>query len=173
VNEINRRKLIQGIAATGLTAAIAGCSDGGDETATTDGNESDDSDDPMTEETTDGSGGDTSSVTFDYTFGDSDDSVGSSLTGISVAFPDGSGAVSDASVASVTLGGSDVSGDIDGSSASNNDTTFTVDFGGSNSIRSGDELVLELSGVGEPSGSYEATATVNPQSGGTEFTESF
>lgn len=134
-----------------------------DDSTTTDGDDS----------TTTDSGSGSNALTFDYTFGDSDDSVGSSLTGLSVDFPDGSGAVSDASVASVTLAGNDVSGDLDGTSSSNNGTTLTLDFGGANSIQGGDQLVLDLSNVDEPSGSYEATATVNPQSGGTEFTESF
>lgn len=191
--------MLSGMAAVGLSTAIAGCSGGSNDGATSDGGNSDGDDssgddsemdtttdsDSMDDSTTTDSGGDDStssddgsddsagSLTFDYTFGDSDDSVGSSLTGLAVDFPDGSNAVANAAIDTVTLAGSDVSGDVDGTSTSNNDTTFTVDFAGNQNIQSGDQLVLSLSDVDEPSSSYEAVATVNPQSGGTEFSESF
>jgi hypothetical protein len=77
------------------------------------------------------------------------------------------------SLGDVTLGGGDVSRDIDDTTTSNDGATYTIDFGGSDDIGAGEELVLELSNVSAPSGSYDVTVTVNPQSGGTEFTESF
>lgn len=190
--------MLSGVAATGLATTLAGCSGGGDGTTTgddssgdgsdggdSDGDDSDtesmddttsmDDTESMDDGTTTGSGSDggSSSVTFDYTFGDSDDVTGSSLTGIAVDFPDGSSAVADVSLGNVTLGGGDVSRDVDSTSTSNNDTTYTIDFAGNENVESGDTLVLDLSNLDAPSGSYEATATVNPQSGGTEFTESF
>ena len=117
-----------------------------------------------------GMGGSTDA--FSYTFSDSDNVVGSSLTGTSFDYPDGSGAVSDAAVASATLGGTDISDDLESSSTSNNGDTLTLDFGGNYQIQSGDEMAVELSGIAG-SGSYTVEVTVNPQSGATTFSQSF
>jgi len=128
----------------------------------------------MTDSDTDSNADDDSGSTdaYSYTFSDSDDVVGSSLTGTTFDYPDGSGAVSDASIASATLGGTDISDDLDGSSTSNNGDTLTLNFGGNYQIGSGDEMAVELSGV-SGTGSYTVEVTVNPQSGGTTFSQSF
>jgi predicted ribosomally synthesized peptide with SipW-like signal peptide len=119
---------------------------------------------------TPGSGG---TDAFDYTFGSSDAVVGSSLNGIEVNYPSGSGAVSNATVDSVSLDGQDVSGDQSGTATSNNGDTLTISFGGSFQIADGDELALTLSNVSEPASPYTVSVVVNPQSGATSFTESF
>jgi len=175
VRDLSRRRFVEGIAATGIATTLAGCGGGGgdgdDGGGTTDGSggTTDGGDDGDGTE----SGADDSMPTFDYTFTDDDSVVGSSLVGISVDYPDGSGALSDASLGGLTLGGGDVSRDVDSTSTSNNGSTMRIDLGGANDIAAGDELVVELSSVSAPSGSYEATVSVNPQSGATEFTESF
>jgi hypothetical protein len=123
----------------------------------------------------DGSDGSDGSSTdaFEYTFGSNDDVVGSSLTGVRVSYPDGSGAVSNASVAAATLGGEDVTDDLDGTGTSNNGTSLTADFGGAYDISAEDTLTMELSGVAAPDGSYTVEVVVNPQSGATSFEASF
>jgi hypothetical protein len=90
-----------------------------------------------------------------------------------VNYPDGSGAVSDASVASATLAGDDVSDDLDGTSTSNNGSTLTLDFGGAYDVTADSALTMELSGVAAPDGSYTVEVVVNPQSGATTFETSF
>ena len=123
----------------------------------------------------DGSDGDDSDGTdaFEYTFGSDDAVVGISLAGVRVDYPDGSGAVSDASVAAVSLGGEDVSDDLDDTSTSNNGASLTADFGGAHDIAAEDVLTMELSGVDAPDGSYTVEVVVNPQSGATSFETSF
>ena len=166
--DISRRSVVKGTVTVAI-AGLAGCSESGsggdDETSG-----SDDSD-----TATDGSSGGngSSSDAYEYTFTDSDDVVGSSLTGIRANYPDGSGAVSDASLASVTLAGTDISDDSDGLSTSNNGSSLRIDFGGSYDVAAGDTLSFELSGIDEPDGSYTVEVVVNPQSGGTTFQAEF
>ena len=110
---------------------------------------------------------------FEYTFGSNDSVVGSSLAGVRVDYPDGSGAVSDASAESVTLAGEDVTDDLDGTSTSNNGSSLTADFGGAYDISAEDTLTMEVTGVAAPDGSYAVEVVVNPQSGATSFETSF
>jgi len=168
--ELSRRRFVQGVAATGAASVLAGCGDGG---AGGDDGGSGGGDGGGGDDGTTAAGGDVVSATFDYTFAEGDDVVGSSLTGIRLDYPEGSGAVSNASLGNVTLGGGDVSRDIDDTTTSNDGSTYAIDFGGANGIAAGEALVLELSNVSAPFGSYDVTVMVNPQSGGTEFTESF
>jgi PGF-CTERM protein len=61
--------------------------------------------------------------------------------------------------------------DLDSVSASNNGETLTIDTGGSYSIESGDEIVVVIDGITNPSaGEYDVTLDVNPQSSGGETT---
>jgi hypothetical protein len=157
----------------GVAAAVglAGCTGGGG--SDSNGAESGD-DSGMTNTATDsGSGSMGGSDRFEYTFGSNDDVSGSSLTGIRANYPDGSGAVRGAEVASVTLAGSDVSDDLDSTSTSNDGSTLTADFGGSYDVAPDDTLTMELSGVSAPDGAYAVEVVVNPQSGGTSFETSF
>lgn len=166
--DISRRSVVKGTVTVAI-AGLAGCSEsgsGGDD-ETSGGSDSD----TATDGSSGGSG--SSSDAYEYTFTDSDDVVGSSLTGIRTNYPDGSGAVSDASLASVTLAGMDISDDSDGLSASNNGSSLRIDFGGSYDVAAGDTLSFELSGIDEPDGSYTVEVVVNPQSGGTTFQAEF
>ena len=149
---LNRREAIKASGAVGI-AGLAGCSGGGGE---------------------DGSAADTFEYTLKHMFGSDDAVVGSSLTGVRVNlrvhYSDGSGPMSDASVAAATLGGSDVTDDLDGASSSDNGATLTVDFGGAYDISAGDTLAIELSGVPRPDDDVdEVEVVINPQSGGTTF----
>jgi hypothetical protein len=138
-------------------------SDGDSDTTETDSDSESDSD----------SGSMGGSNSFEYTFGSNDDVSGSSLTAIRANYPDGSSAVSEAEIASVMLGGEDVSDDLDSTSTSNNGTSLTADFGGTYDISADDTLTMELSGVSTPDGSYTVEVVVNPQSGATTFETSF
>jgi hypothetical protein len=169
--------------------ALAGCTGGGDSDGSSggDGGSGDSGGSSGDDGGSGGSGGDTETSTdddsssgsmgttnsFEYTVGSNDNVSGSSLTGIRANYPDGSGAVSDAEIASVTLAGSDVSDDLDGTSTSNNGSTLTADFGGSYDIATDDTLAMELSNVAAPDGSYTVEVVVNPQSGATTFETSF
>ncbi|PSQ22526.1 hypothetical protein BRD04_04365 [Halobacteriales archaeon QS_9_67_17] len=168
--EISRRSVVKGTVTVAI-AGLAGCSEsdsgGGDETTS-----SDDSD-TATDGGSDGDDSDSSSDAYEYMFTDSDDVVGSSLTGIRANYPDGSGAVSDASLASVMLAGTDISDDFDELSTSNNGSSLRIDFGGSYDVAAGDTLSFELSGIDDPGGSYTVEVVVNPQSGGTTFQADF
>jgi hypothetical protein len=134
---------------------------------------SDDDSDTTDTESDSGSGSMGTTNSFEYTVGSNDNVSGSSLTGIRANYPDGSGAVSDAEVSSVTLAGSDVSDDLDGTDTSNNGSTLTADFGGSYDIATDDTLAMELSNVAAPDGSYTVEVVINPQSGATSFETSF
>ncbi|MFC7176662.1 hypothetical protein [Halosegnis marinus] len=162
---LHRRDALKGLGAAAMVG-LAGCSGGGD----TGDNSSDGGDATPTDGGSDGSG---STDSFQYTVGSNDDVAGSSLTALRFDYPDGSGAVADASVASATLGGEDVSDDLDGTSTSNNGSTMTADFGGAYSIAAEDTVAVELSGVAAPDGSYTVEGVVNPQSGATTFEQSF
>jgi hypothetical protein len=174
--KIGRRDALKGVGTAALVG-IAGCSGGGNgdddnetgSNATGDANSSDTSSGEATPNESTGGSADA----FEYTFGSNDDAVGSSLTGIRVNYPDGTGAVSDATVASVTLGEQDVSDDLDSTSTSNNGTSLRLDFGGDYDVSADDTLALELADVSEPEGTYTVEVVVNPQSGGTSFETSF
>jgi hypothetical protein len=189
--KIDRRDALRGLGIA-TVAGLAGCMGGGDSGSGDDsgsggdsgsGDDSESGDDDATDTETDSGSGDDSDTetdsgssstdSFEYTFGSNDDVSGSSLTGIQANYPDGSGAVSDAEVASVTLAGSDVSDDLDSTSTSNNGTSLTADFGGAYDVSAEDTLAMELSGVSAPDGSYTVEVVVNPQSGGTTFATSF
>jgi hypothetical protein len=146
---------------------------GGDSDMTETETDSDSGGDSDMTETDSGSGSMGGSDSFEYTIGSNDNVSGSSLTGIRANYPDGSGAVSDAEVASVMLAGSDVSDDLDSTSTSNNGSTLTADFGGSYDIATDDTLSMELSGISAPDGSYTVEVVINPQSGATSFETSF
>ncbi|MFC5366674.1 PGF-CTERM sorting domain-containing protein [Salinirubrum litoreum] len=61
--------------------------------------------------------------------------------------------------------------DLDSVSASNDGETLTIDTGGSYSIESGDEIVVVIDGLTNPSaGEYDVTIDINPQSSGGETT---
>jgi len=189
VRDLSRRRFVGGMAATAIATTLAGCggggsddddggdggggeTDGGDGGSDgTDGADGGDGEGTKTEVRGTENGG-TRVVTFDYSFSDGDSVVGSSLTGIQMTYPN-PGALSSATVTELTLDGGDASRDIQGTATSNEGATYTISLGGENTIESGDELVVELSNVVPPAGSHEATATVNPQSGATEFVESF
>lgn len=179
-HERTRRDVIAGIATVGAVA-VAGCSGDGSETAestTTDDSEAttvaDDTAEPTTERDATETGGETDAAdAFEYTFAEDDAVAGGSLTGIRLDYPDGSGAVSDATVESATLAGTDVTDDLDATETSNDDTTLTLDFGGSYDVAAGATLTFEVAGVAVDSGSYTVEVTVNPQSGGTTFSRSF
>lgn len=179
--ELQRRDALKGIGAAAV-ASLAGCSggdgsggdgaDGGaDDTEPGSDGETDDTATSSDGETDDSTGGSTDS--FEYTFDSDDDATGSSLTGIRANYPDGTGAVSDASVEAVTLAGGDVSDDLDGTSTSNNGASLTADFGGSYDIAAEDTLTMDLTDVDEPEGSYTVEVVINPQSGATTFEETF
>lgn len=112
----DRRDAIKPVGTIG-TVGLAGCSGNGDED----------------ESTTD-----TFEYTLGYTFRSDDTVVGSSLTGVRVDlrvhYFEEPGPMSDASVAATTLGGSDVTNDLDGTSTSDNGATLTADFGGAYDI---------------------------------------
>ena len=126
---IRRRDAIRGLGVAAVTA-LAGCTGGGDSDGSSgdDGGSGDSGGSSGDDGGSGGSGGDTETSTdddsssgsmgttnsFEYTVGSNDNVSGSSLTGIRANYPDGSGAVSDAEIASVTLAGSDVSDDLDG-----------------------------------------------------------
>lgn len=145
---------------------LAGCS--------SDSDTGDEGGDSGTGTDTDGGSGDSGAAErFEYTVGSNDDVAGSSLTGVRFDYPDGSGALSDATVETATLAGEDVTDDLDGTATSNNGATMTADFGGSYGIAAEDTLAVELAGVATPDGSYTVEGVVNPQSGATTFEQSF
>lgn len=162
----SRRRVLQTIGAAGL-ATLAGCGGGGG--------------DPATETATgtaagteaEMNGGSGSTDAFSYTFQSGDDVVGSSLNGLEFNYPGGSGALTDATIATATLAGTDVSGDVTGTEVLNQGETLIVTMGGEYTIGEGDELVIELAGVTASMDSYEVDVTVNPQSGATTFFQSF
>jgi len=153
----SRRDLLKAVGVASL-AGLAGCGESDSEATETD----------------DGNGG-TSGPTdaFSYTFEEGDDVVSSSLNSIEFNYPDGSAALSEASVASATLGGADVTGDISDTDILNQGDTLVVEFGGEYSIAAGDELAVELADVATEAESYVVDVTVNLQSGGTTFFQSF
>lgn len=157
---------------TAALAAVAGCTAFGSGDEANDGDTSGDGQGSDDTELS-GDSNDESAPTFEYTFQSDDDVVESSLTGVRVNYPDGLEVLSDASVASEALGGTDVSDDLDGTSTSNNGTSMRLDFGGSYDIRADETLLVELSGVNAPEGSYMVEVVVNPQSGETTFERSF
>ena len=158
---LDRRSAVKLFGAT-ITIGLAGCSSSGGNSETDDGSSGNDS-----------GTSDSSADAFEYTFESGDSVVESSLTGIQVNYPDGSGALSEASVASVTLGGADVSGGIENTSSSNNGSSLTVGFGGNFDISDGDTLMMELADLNRPDGSYTIEVIINPQSGATSFERSF
>jgi len=172
MRDLHRRDAVKGIGTLAI-AGLAGCTgddsdgSGGETEEDTMGEETEE--ETMADETESSGDGDV----FEYTFTDSDDAVESSLDGIRMDYPDGSGAVSDASVAAASLGGEDVTDDLDGTSTSNNGDSIIATFGGSYDIAAGDTLTAELTGVDRPDGSYTVETTVNPQSGATSFETSF
>ncbi|MFC5367280.1 hypothetical protein [Salinirubrum litoreum] len=190
VRTIRRRDAIRGLGVATITA-LAGCTggdgdgDGGD--GDSGGSSGDESDSGGGSTDDGGSGGDTATSTdddsdsgsmgtsnsFEYTFGSNDDVSGSSLTALRANYPDGSGAVSDAEIASVMLGGEDVADDLNATSTSNNGTSLSADFGGAYDITAEETLTMELSGVSTPDGTYTVEVVVNPQSGATTFETSF
>lgn len=160
MSEPTRRGVVSAISVAAV-AGLAGCSGGGDG-----GGSGDDS-------TADSGSGETTTATFEYTFAEDDAVVGSSLTGLSITYPSGSAALTDASLTELLLDGGDVSRDIDDTSTANNGDTYTIDFAGNEGISAGDTLSIGLNRIAAPSGSYDVTITVNPQSGATTFTQSF
>jgi hypothetical protein len=156
--------LLRGIGVA-TVAGLAGC--GGNGGSGGDGESTDGSGTPTAEPST----GITNE--FSYTFDGGDSVVGSSLNGLEMNYPSDSGALSNASVDSVTLGGTDVSGDISETEVLNDGDTLILTFGGSETIEAGEEIAVNLANVGEVEGSYDVDVTVNPQSGATVFFESF
>lgn len=161
-----RRDFLRGIGVA-TVAGLAGCGGNGDD-GEDESNGDGDGDGTATGEPASG-------ITheFSYTFEGSDAVVGSSLNGLELNYLPDSGALSDASVDSVTLGGTDVSGDISETEVLNDGNTLILTFGGTETIDAGDELAMTLVNVGEVEGSYDVDVTVNPQSGATVFFESF
>lgn len=165
----SRRRVLQTIGVAGI-AGLAGCGGGGGDPATETGT----STAAGTDTEMDGGGGGSGSTdAFSYTFQSGDDVVGSSLNGLEFNYPSGSGALTDATVASATLAGTDVSGDVSGTEILNQGETLIVTMGGEYTIGEGDELAIELAGVTASMDSYEVDVTVNPQSGATTFFQSF
>ena len=113
---LSRRDVVTGIGVAAV-AGLADCGGSGEGSPT----ETDDS--GMDETNTDD--GISGTDSFSYTSADGDDAVGRSLTGTTFDYPDGSGGVSDAEVASATLGGTSVADDPNSSSTSNNGDTPT------------------------------------------------
>lgn len=163
-----RRDLLRGIGVA-TVAALAGCGGtGGDgDGESTDGGNGD-SGGTATEQPATGITNE-----FSYTFDGGDSVVGSSLNGLELNYPPDSGALSNASVSSATLGGTDVSGDRSETEVLNDGDTLILTFGGSETIEAGDELAMTLANVGDIEGSYDVDVTVNPQSGATVFFETF
>ena len=165
-----RRDLLKGIGVATL-AGLAGCGGNGGDGESTDGGggESTDSDgETPTEAVETGI-----SNEFSYTFDGGDDVVGSSLNGLEINYPPDSGALRNAAVDSLTLGGTDVSGDVSETEVLNEGDTMILTLGGSATIEAGDELAMTLGNVGEIDGAYDVDVTVNPQSGATVFFGSF
>ncbi|TQQ81236.1 DUF2808 domain-containing protein [Halonotius terrestris] len=160
MTEPTRRRVLSAISVAGAIG-LAGCSGGSDGESGDDGS------------TADSGSGDTTTATYEYTFAEDDAVVGGSLTGLSITYPSGSAALADASLTEVLLDGGDVSRDIDDTSTANNGDTYTIDFAGNEGISAGDTLSIGLNRIAAPSGSYDVTITVNPQSGATTFTQSF
>jgi hypothetical protein len=173
--DIGRRDALKGIGAAAI-AGLAGCTDSGGNGnggGNGDGSGGDTGGDGDGTETPSDGGSSGTTDSFEYTFESDDDVAESSLAGVRVNYPDGSGAVGDASVSAATLGGEDITGDLDGTSTSNNGSSLRADFGGNYDIAAGDALSMELSGVDAPDGSYTVEVVVNPQSGATAFETSF
>jgi len=155
-------------------AGLAGCGGGGDGSDTEPGTGTSDGVSTGTES---GANGDSaasgSTDAFSYTVQSGDAVVGSTLNGLEFNYPDGAEALTDATIASATLGGTDVSGDVSGTEVLNQGDTLIVTMGGLHTISEGDDLAVELAGVTPSMDSYEVDVTVNPQSGATTFFQSF
>jgi PGF-CTERM protein len=107
---------------------------------------------------------------------------GSSLTGLNVDYSATSqnGDVADVGESDIeemyieraSGGTTDVSDDISGVGASNNGETLTIRLSGNYNVVEGDHVVVAYSGVTNPdTGEYEIVFTLNPQSGGTQSSD--
>jgi len=165
----SRRSVLKTIGVVGI-AGLAGCGGGGGDPATEAGTSTAAGTDT---EMDGGDGASGSTDAFSYTFQSGDGVVGSSLNGLEFNYPDGSGALTDVTIAGTTLAGTDVSVDVSGTEILNQGDTLIVTLGGEYSISEGDQLAVELAGVTASMDSYEVDITVNPQSGATTFFQSF